>query len=362
MIKIKNIAAHPLDWNLIFEESLYQKVFPLVYQNIITIVPNAPPSAILKKYQAIYAKNATKNLYYSAFLIRINKLFNEHYIKLLPFKGPVLSEDLYGGIEFRQFSDLDILVARKDAIDAWQLLLDSGFQGELTLNKSQRAAYIKVEDHIALSRKNMVVELHWEMSGLYTPRQILYETVSNDLSQLNFSGQSLPNLSTEHLMVYLSVHACKHGWANLEAVANLSELLKKDYDLNKIVDLASTWKCKKMLNLGLYLSHKLFGSIMPGDLQFYKNSVISEIGNNVSAVMFRNLINLKVKDTANRFSFFHLNVRDSFIDKFQYAFRLIFRPTDKDWLCCPVPGRVGVIHYFIRPFRLMYIQLNKLYA
>lgn len=362
MIKIKNIAAHPLDWNLIFEESLYQKVFPLVYQNIITIVPDAPPAGILKKYQAIYAKNATKNLYYSAFLIRISKLFNERNIKILPFKGPVLSQDLYGGIEFRQFSDLDILVSKKDAIDAWQLLLDSGFQSELTLNKSQRAGYIKVEDHIALSRKNMVVELHWEMSGLYTPRQVLYETVSNHLSLLNFSGQNLPNLSTEHLVVYLSVHACKHGWANLEAVANLSELLKRDCDLDKIVDLASKWQCKKMLHLGLYLSHKLLGTRMPGNLQFYKNSVIAEIGNNVSAVMFKNLIELKVKDTANRFSFFHLNVRDSFINKLQYVFRLIFRPTDKDWLCCPVPGSFGFIHYVIRPFRLIYIQLSKLYA
>ena len=85
----------------------------------------------------------------------------------------------------------------------------------------------------------MVVELHWEMSGLYTPRQVLYETVSNHLSLRNFSGQNLPNLSTEHLVVYLSVHACKHGWANLEAVANLSELLKRDYDLDKIVDKAN---------------------------------------------------------------------------------------------------------------------------
>jgi len=202
MIKIKNIAAHPLDWNVIFEESLYQKVFPLVYQNIITIVPNAPPAGILKKYQAIYAKNATKNLYYSAFLIRMSKLFNERNIKFLPFRGPILSEDLYGGIEFRQFSDLDILVSKNDAIDAWQLLLDSGFQSELILNKSQRAAYIKVE----------------------------------------------------------------------------------------------------------------------------------------------------------------LNVRDSFINKLQYVFRLIFRPTDKDWLCCPVPGSFGFIHYVIRPFRLIYIQLSKLYA
>ena len=347
---------------MIFEESLYQKVFPLVYQNIITIVPNAPPSEIFKKYQAIYAKNATKNIYYSAFLIRISKLFNKHNIRMLPFKGPVLSEDLYGGIEFRQFSDLDILVSRKDAIDAWQLLVDSGFQGELTLNKGQRAAYIKVEDHIALSRKNMIVELHWEMSGLYTSRQIIYETVSNDLNRLNFSGQNLPNLSTEHLVVYLSVHACKHGWANLEAVANLSELLKRNYDLDKIIDLASKWKCKRMLNIGLYLSHNLFGTTMPGNLEFYKNSMISEIGNYVSAVMFKNLINLKVNDIANRFSFFHLNVRDSFIDKLQYAFRLIFRPTDKDWLCCSVPGKVGFIHYLIRPFRLMYIQLCKLYA
>ncbi|WP_287037719.1 hypothetical protein [Desulfobacter sp.] len=160
----------------------------------------------------------------------------------------------------------------------------------------------------------------------------------------------------------MSVHACKHGWANLEAVANLSELLKRDYDLDKIVDLASKWQCKKMLHLGLYLSHKLLGTRMPGNLQFYKNSVISEIGNNVSAVMFKNLIELKVKDTANRFSFFHLNVRDSFIDKFQYAFRVIFRPTYKDWLCCAVPGSFGFIHYVIRPFRLIYIQLSKLYA
>ena len=48
----------------------------------------------------------------SAELIRIMKLLEKNDIKALAFKGPVLSQMVYGDITLRQYVDLDVLIRK----------------------------------------------------------------------------------------------------------------------------------------------------------------------------------------------------------------------------------------------------------
>lgn len=362
--RIKSAADLTLDWDLIYETSLHHRVFPLLYENIKKILPDSLPDRIAQKFKNIYVKNATKNLYFSVFLIKVISFLQAHDIFAVPFKGPVLAQDIYSNLELRQFSDLDILVSKKDAVNAWNILIQDGFKPELDLTNNQKQKYVKSEDNISFSKGTVCVELHWEMSGLYLARPLTLEHVSQELDKILFVDKEISNLCSEHLLVYLCVHGAKHGWGNIEQVCCVAGIIKKNLDWNLIETLALEWKCQKILKLGLYLSWKLMDAPLPDNVldKIKKDETIPKLAQEVVSCMFENVIHSKAKDTTDRFSFFHIRVRDSFIDKLHYFFWLIFRPTDKEWYYFPVPGSLSFFHFFLRPCRLILTKLRKEHA
>jgi hypothetical protein len=73
------------------------------------------PAEWLARLRMQYMMNAARNMKMTAELLRILDALKEAGIKAMPLKGPVLAQQLYGDVALRQFSDLDILVAREDA-------------------------------------------------------------------------------------------------------------------------------------------------------------------------------------------------------------------------------------------------------
>jgi hypothetical protein len=359
--RIKSIANSSLDWDLVYDVSLHHRVFPLLYKNIKENLPDSVPDRIVEKLKKNYVNNATKNLYFSGFLIKVMNLLEAHDIMAVPFKGPVLAQDIYGDLELRQFSDLDILVSDNDAVNAWIIFIKNGFQPQLDLDNNQKYKYVKTEDNISFSKGNIYVELHWEMSGIYLSKPLTLDHVSQELGKIFFVNREISNLCSEQLLVYLCVHGAKHGWGNIGQVCCVAGILKKNLDWDRIEKFALNWKCQKMLKLGLYLSWTLLDAHVSDNVlnEIKKDDTISGLAQEVFACMFKNVTNFKVRDTTDRFTSFHVRIRDSFIDSLRYFFRLAFRPTDKEWLYFPVPGYLSFLHYFLRPCRLLMALVRK---
>lgn len=49
--RIKKAANASLDWDLIYKTSIDQRITPLLYKNIQTLLPDRVPAGILKKYK-----------------------------------------------------------------------------------------------------------------------------------------------------------------------------------------------------------------------------------------------------------------------------------------------------------------------
>jgi len=359
--EIENIVASSIDWGVIYNQSLIHKVFPLLYNNIKSILPDYASEETINKFKSTYLTNAKKNLRYAAFLVKLINFLQSYDIAAVPFKGPVLAQDMYNNIELRQFSDLDILVSTCDAVKAWNILENNGFQPELNLSNSQKLKYIKSEDHIPLSKNNICVELHWEMSGLYIQNPLVYEDISKNITKIKFLNTKISNLGLEHLLVYLCIHGAKHGWENIESVSSIASIIYKELNWKLVETISLKWKCHTILRLGLYLSWRLLNAPIPNDvIQTIKiDKTILKLYLEVISCLSINNTNLKAKDISDRFSLFHIRIRDSFADKLRYIFRLIFRSTDKEWLYYPVPGYLSFLHYFLRPYRLAITLFRK---
>lgn len=361
--RLKYLSTQNIDWLLLNELVVQNRIYVIVYKNLKLIKENIP-EAFISYLKKMAVSTGVRNLFFTAFLQKTVTAFGEQGIFVLPFKGPVLSEYVYNDILIRPFSDLDILVNKSDCVQAFNILKSQGLMAQFELKESQIKKYIDDEDHFVFydPKTKITIELHWDISGLYLSSSLSVTDLKNHLMIGTINGIQIPCLSAESLMVYLCVHGSKHGWEFLEQICCVAEIVKtyNNLDWKKIEDISTFWRCKKMVLLGLYLSKKLLRAPVPESilLDIAKDNLINKMADEVIAILFNKVSTQTSKSIPDRFSLFHLRIRDSITDKVRYVLRLIFRPTDKEWLYFPVPAHFSFIHYFLRPLRLLFVKLR----
>src|SRR5438046_1996796 len=75
-----------------------------------------------------FQKNAARSVLLTWELVDILDLFATEGIEAMPYKGPAIAISIYGRLALRQFSDLDILVRKRDVWRCQQLLISRGYQ------------------------------------------------------------------------------------------------------------------------------------------------------------------------------------------------------------------------------------------
>jgi hypothetical protein len=358
-LRIRNAAIPSLNWDLVYDISIHQRTFPLVYENILTFLSGNVPTSLIGKLKVVYHDNLRRNFFLSSILTKLLRLFEENKVKVIPFKGPVLSENIYGDIGRRCFSDLDILVSRADVLPAWNLFIKNGFEPEITIGDELIKQYVNNEDNISFRSRgaNVTVELHWELSGNYLSQPLVFEQMSRRLTTIIFNKERVLSLSNEHLLLYLCIHGAKHEWEYLELVCCIAEVIKNppNLDWGMIDDCADQWRCRMMLDLGLYLAWMLLDVSIPEMIQkrIRTQRILNRLTQTVIKKMFQKHRNKEFEDKSSRFSRFHVDVRDSFADKLRYVLRLVFSPSKREWELFPLPRHLFFLRYFFRPFRLI---------
>ncbi len=364
--QIRYLCMQGIDWDFFKKLIIRNRVYVIVYHNL-KCVKESFPENLLSELKELTISTGTRNFILTVFLQRLIAEFNQQGIFILPFKGPVLAQQVYKDIIFRPFSDLDVLVDKSDAVFAFNLLKQKGLTAQLELNTSQFKKYLDDEDHFSFyePQQKITIELHWDMSGLYLSRPITLSDLKNQIISGTLNKKAIPCLSPEAVLIYLCVHGSKHGWDYLEQICCIAELLKLNPHLNweKIIKTALDWQCKKMLFMGLHLAAKVFKASLPDTILLTINDdeTILNMADKVTDNLFNPLPDPK-KNTSDRFSLFHINIRDSYADKIRYALRLLFRPTDKEWQYFPVPAYLSLVHYCLRPCRLLFYKLRRKHA
>lgn len=359
--QINSLCARRINWNYFKALIIKHRVLSIVYDNLKT-VKNAPEHFVME-IRTLSMKNAARSFFFTTFLQKLIFFLNKNNIFIIPFKGPLLSEQIYENLTFRAFSDLDILVDKRDVIAARRLLKKKGFVESPQLNDRQFKKYIKNEDHAEFynSDNQIKIELHWELSGLYLPMPMTISDVQNEITTYRINAMEVPCFSKEMLLVYLCIHGSKHGWEYLEQSCSVAEIIKKNRTLNweKINRISCRWRCRKLVLLGLFLSERLLKAPVPDVLlwEASENSIVVKMADKVIHNLFKQSIT-NTNDITDRFSSFHITIRDSFKDKIRYFLRLIFRPTDKEWTYFSLPAFFSFFHYFLRPLRLTVARLR----
>ena len=102
-------TSNEFDWPYFLRLARFHKVVPLIYQRLKNAGANQVPSYVLSTLRQQSCAIALKNTFHIQELIQVLDMFARYQIPVIPFKGPTLTQMVYGNMGMRPFCDLDFM-------------------------------------------------------------------------------------------------------------------------------------------------------------------------------------------------------------------------------------------------------------
>lgn len=361
VMRIQQLADRNINWEQMVLTSIRHKVLPLVFQNLCDCCPDSFPEEIRTRVEESYIfENALNNHALVETLFSILSLMETHNIQVVPFKGPVLSENLFGDIGLRRYLDLDLLISKKDAVKAIDLLAGMGFiPDELQLPATEeKAAFLERLTGISLIRDisghRVSLDLQWDIANRFARIPVDLELISDCIEEVTLSGRQVHSLSPEVLLCYLCIHGAKHRWMTLDLVCCINQLIQVRQDINweQTVDFAKKIHCQTAVLCALYLSRYFFDTVLPETIvrKIESSRTVEQLAQEAAHGMIDHYHD--AADMPEKFDSLLFGIQDSLWDRIRYGCRIFFLPTKKDFAVFSLPGPFLFLWYGLRPMRL----------
>ncbi len=325
----------------------------LLYQNL-TPLAEAVPGQILEQLRAAYATNMQKALLLSRELQRVLDGVGALGIELIPYKGIVLSESYYGDIAMRQVGDLDLLVRRKDVIRTRAALRDLGYAPRVEVPTKFEADYIAAGYEYSFDGPlgKAVLELQW---GLQPP----YYAVDYDMdgmfvraAEITVAGRCIRALSTEDLLLVLSMHAAKHVWGRLIWLCDIAQILRHGkLDFASVLSRSRELGIARMLHVTLLLANGLLGTPISAafDAALRSDGAARGFAEEVTPSIISG-----IAWEEHKLDYFRLmmRLRERRRDRLRFLARLAFTPGPGEWQAMKLPRALSPLYRAVRVARL----------
>jgi hypothetical protein len=271
----------------------------------------------------------------------------------VPFKGPALSQQLYGDPARRQSADIDILVRSDDALAARRALEVDGYRFWANLTEEEDRRFLLVGNEFGLvGPMGTIVELSWALAPRYVSVALPLRDLLQDARTIHIDGTPYRAFAPHSLLLALCVHGAKHAWERVGWLTDVAQLIRSqpELDLMDVLSRAEAFGVRRMMLSGVALSHRLL--MMPLD-----EGVHREIGRDPQLAHVVDTILGRLRHTATEhrdrpFDPAVLRLRERRGDRIRFVWRLALTPTIEDWKAITLPPRASFLYPIIRPYRL----------
>jgi hypothetical protein len=244
-----------------------QGVLPLVYHALQAQGwSNIAPALQIQFEQAFHAQ-VRQNFRLVARLRSVLQWFNAAPIPVLPFKGPLLTMQLYSNLTQRRMRDLDLLLLPQDVYRAHELLFAHGYECCDPLSPRQLRQRLRVNYENALfhPETGQQLDLHWGLVPYYYPGQPSPRELFARAQPTDWQGEPCLTLSLADCGLMLCLNGLKEGWLDLQRLCDVAILLHQaeSLDWQSLLWYARGQDSDRALLLGLSLTAKLFQLPLP---------------------------------------------------------------------------------------------------
>ena len=357
--RIKSLLRQNINWDYLMETAQRHKVMTLLYQSLKATCPEAVPQTTLKQLRFLFQVNYLRNQFLTEELLKLLTLFEKSNISAVPFKGPVLAVKAYGNLALRQFSDLDILIHKRDIFRVKELLLFQGYQlaSHIPPTDIYKLMHLRAacEYNFFNKERCVTVEPHWDFTQRKLCISLNLESLWQNLKEISLDGKTVPTFSLEDSLLIVCINGTKDHWRTLKHICDVAELIRshQEIDWDRLIQQTRITGCKRILLLGLFLANDILGANLPEKIwkHIETDLALKDLVLQVNKRLFDSTTRPS-KHFGGNFSLWDIQVRERLLDKVWYCSNLVFGPNEGDADFLPLPDYLAWIYPFIRPFRL----------
>ena len=341
-------------WDDVLDIANRHAVLSLVHRYLSGECSAAVPADAMAKMRTRWLAIALYNRHLTAELVRLTGLLRSMRIAAVTFKGPVLAAMAYGSIDLRQFVDLDILVHQADLPRVADILTAERYLSPHTRREGLATGYFQEYEDAFFSAGGLgAVDVHWKLTSRAFRFAPTEEAFWRRAQTVELEGGTVTAIAPEDLLLYICVHAAKHGWIQLGSICDVAETLRARpaVDLMAILNEATALGSRRMFLTGIYLAHELVGAPVAEDVV-----AIARDDRNVRALASRvaNGLFSGAGPGRSRFDPWAVPIRsiEGTRPRMRYIAHRMLAPTMGDYELLPLPEALFPLYWVIRPFRM----------
>jgi Uncharacterised nucleotidyltransferase len=348
------LAARVRNWDSVIDIAKRHAVLPLVHRYLnLECLAAVPPDA-MAKLRTQWQLTILYNRHLAAELVRLTSLLAAAGVPAVSFKGPVLAAMAYGSIELRQFVDLDILVHQTDLPRVADVLTAEGYLSPHTRREGLATGYFQeCEDAFFAGDAMGAVDVHWKV----TPRAFRFapdeESFWDRAHAVDLEFGTVTAIAPEDLLLYICVHAAKHGWVTLGSICDVAETVRARpaIDLMAMLDEATALGSRRMFLTGILLAQEQVGAPVQADVVAIarRDRAVESLARRVASQLFSG-----DGPGRSRFDPWAVPLRsiESTRARMRYVVRRMLAPTMGDYELVQLPASMFPLYWIIRPFRM----------
>lgn len=189
----------------------------------------------------------------------VTDLLTKNDISYTCLKGPLLSFRIYNDPTVRISHDIDLLIDKKIINKVIAVLSENNFQfteGMFWPQKEmQQKLFAGTTHHLSFYNQelNTCVEIHWVlMHELPVTQKKLQTIITENITEIKFSGRTFTVFSLEFELLYLLIHGARHGWNRLKWLMDIRDYPFSQIDrqiFSKLTDQFQAWRIISQTNL-----------------------------------------------------------------------------------------------------------------
>jgi hypothetical protein len=339
-------------------------VMPLLYWNLHQVCPDFVPENILRPLCARFREGAKEAQRRAIELVRIVSLFEEQGILAVPYKGPALTQKLYGDLSLRAFGDLDIMILEPDVPRAKDLIQHLGYEVIFMKDTDRLAEYVRTGRELMFNQPSdgTRLELHWRFALQSLCVQDDPGRFLQHFERIGLAGAQVLSLPLEVYFLILSMHATKHKWRQLKLICDIAEILgHNNIDWGYVIREADDLGLKRMLSVGVLLAEDPLESVVPTELA--RGLQIDRTARALATQVRRGLFEEPDEDWSEHADFyFQIKIRERLRDKASMLYRnlpSILTPNERDRRFLSIPQQLSSLYYFVKPFRWTWEKMHS---
>jgi len=344
-------GATDIDWERLIRLADHHGLIPRVHE-AVSAAPDAMPSHCFEELRRHSLDKARRALSLTSELVRIVEHVESCGVEVLPYKGPILAQSLYGNVTLRQYGDLDLLVRVRDVARAKAALVELGYKTKLELSPQQERAYLQsgYEYTFDSAYGRNAVELQWRILPRFYAISFDVEGFFRRAVSMDLGGRKFRSLCPEDLFLVLCVHAAKHAWAQVSWLCDIVELAySQSIDWDLVEANASQLGIERIVAITGWLARELLGRTLPVEGKWRDDPDARSI----ARAILPTIVEGEHCDPAPASHFaMMIRARGRWRDRAQLLSRLAFTPTAGDWSAMRLPAALFPLYRVVRLARL----------